>query len=305
MSAIRANAIATMMLLLSGCALFVADPAGSSPSGETEFFWSRNGRSEAQIDEGPVLRMARLEASIVSRPVNDARVKSYVWEELDESGLMSPDVRQRLNGCGFRVGVAGSATPWALQSLAQEAVAAHRSQDSLAAGESLNPASIGPGFSLMPNGKSLVEIQGQLQVDQLPVSKLPELAALRDRSNLRCVFEVSVDELNDDWVLLNILPQIHAGTAAPRLSSNGASEQLPVRQNILSLYDQQFSVKLLRGEVAVIGYHASSDWCLGRIFFQPDSTGAGSGRLLMIRMVGTDKLKGKSDPSFRLTSYGQ
>ncbi len=303
MSAFRACVVATMLLLLPGCALFMADKKGS-PTEDSLLPW-RKDKAISEHGDGPVLKMARLEASIVSRPLNDARIRRYVWEELDESGLMAPEVRQGLNECGFRVGVAGSATPWALQSLAQEAVAAHRSQDVQQVAESLNQTSIGPAFSLMPNGKSMLEVQSQLDVNRLPINKFAELSTLRDRRGLKCVFEVSVKELNNDWVLLNVLPQIHAGATTTRLSISGASDQLPVRQNIVPLYEQQFTVKLLAGEVAVIGYHENSDWCLGRLFFQPDSSSSGSERLLMIRMAGIDELRGTSDPGFRLNSYGR
>lgn len=252
----------------------------------------------------PILRMARLEASIVSRPCNDARIRQYVWEELDESGLMAPDLRQRLNENGFRIGVAGSIAPWALQSLARESVTVHRAGNEQQMAAAMEQTSVGPAFSLMQNGTSLLELQSQLDVDRLPLSKIQELSSLRDRTDLKCIMEVSVRELNEDWVLLNVLPQIHVGSSTARLSISGASEQLPVRQNIVPLYEKQFTVKLLTGEVAVIGRYDSEDWNLGRLFFQPDSGSSGSERLLMIRMVGIDKLQGQSDPAFRLGNYG-
>lgn len=147
--------------------------------------------------------------------------------------------------------------------------------------------------------------QSQLDGRTLPLKQLPELATTRDHTGLRCVVELSVKELNDDWVLLNVLPQIHTGAATTRLSITGASEQLPVRQNVISLYEHQFTVKLLAGEIAVIGRNESSEWNLGRLFFQPEAGSSGSEKLLMIRMVGVDRLKGKSDPSFRLDAYEQ
>lgn len=295
----RAGVTATILLCLSGCALFFGDETGEKPGLVPSFPWA-NKNSRPTEDFAPMLQMARLEASIVTRPANDARVRRHVWEELDESGLMAPDVRGRLNQSGFRIGVAGSATPWALQSLAKEAVKAHRMSDDQPFGDL---SSVGPSFQLMANGKSILEVQSQLDARRLPVNDISELAGLRDRNALRCVFEVSVKELQDDWVLLNVLPQIHSGAAAPRLSVSGMSEQLPVRQNVLPLYDQQFTIKLLTGEIAVIGRLSSSDWNLGRLFFQPDDGPAGSERLMMIRLVGVEKLRGQSDPNFLAGSF--
>jgi len=295
--------VATILLLLPGCALFTAensDQAGLSSG----LPWSKR-KSSSDANDAPTLSMVRLEASIVRRPVNDARVRRHVWEELDESGLMSPDVRQRLNENGFRVGVAGSTAPWALQSLAQEAVAANRPDDLRKIADPGNQVSVGTSFSLMLEGKSLLEVQGPLDSGKLPLNQISQLSGLRDRSNMKCVFEISVKELNEDWVLLNVLPQIHAGTETARLSIQGANDQLPVRQNVMPIYDQQFTVKLLTGEVAVIGYHESADWNLGRLFFLPDTGSAGSENLLMIRMAGIEELKGQSDPSFRLNTFGR
>lgn len=299
----RVCALATILLLLPGCALFTSE--NSDQAGLSAGLPLSKRKPGSDADGLPTLSMVRLEASIVRRPVNDARVRRHVWEELDESGLMSPDVRQRLNRNGFRVGVAGSTAPWALQSLAQEAIAANRPSDLRQVAGSGSQVSIGPAFSLMLEGKSLLEVQGPLDPGKLPLSQIPQLAALRDRSNMKCVFEVSVKELNEDWVLLNILPQIHAGTETARLSIQGANDQLPVRQNVMPIYDHQFTVKLLTGEVAVIGYHESSEWTLGRLFFFPDTSSAGSENLLIIRMVGIEELKGQSDPSFRLNSLGR
>jgi|LakMenEpi03Aug12_release.lakeMendotaPanAssembly.Ray.scaffolds.fasta_scaffold164677_2 hypothetical protein len=299
----RVCAVATILLLLPGCALFTAensDQAGLSSG----LPWSKR-KSSSDANDAPTLSMVRLEASIVRRPVNDARVRRHVWEELDESGLMSPDVRQRLNENGFRVGVAGSTAPWALQSLAQEAVAANRPDDLRKIADPGNQVSVGTSFSLMLEGKSLLEVQGPLDSGKLPLNQISQLSGLRDRSNMKCVFEISVKELNEDWVLLNVLPQIHAGTETARLSIQGANDQLPVRQNVMPIYDQQFTVKLLTGEVAVIGYHESADWNLGRLFFLPDTGSAGSENLLMIRMAGIEELKGQSDPSFRLNTFGR
>jgi hypothetical protein len=216
---------------------------------------------------------------------------------------MAPEVRQKLNNSGFRVGVAGSATPWALQSLAKDAVIAHRGNDEQQLLQPMNQMSIGPAFSLMASGKSLLEVQSQLEINKLRLNEIAELSSVRDRSNLRCVMEVSVKELSDDWVLLNILPQLHAGAVTTRLSVHSTSDQLPVRQNIIPLYEYQFDFKLLNGEVAVIGLHDSSEWNPGRLFFQPTSGSSASEKILIIRMVGIETLQGKSDPSFQLGQY--
>lgn len=177
----RSLTIATMLLLLPGCALFVAD--GAKDSGIASAFPWQKQKTEADDPNQPILKMTRLEASIITRPANDPKIRRYVWEELDESGLMSPEIRQRLNDSGFRIGVAGSATPWALQSLARDAVKVQRSSDEQASAQSMlsmNQTSLGPEFSLMHKGKSFLEIQSQLDLQKIPLSQISELASLRD-----------------------------------------------------------------------------------------------------------------------------
>ena len=302
----RVCVVATLLLLLSGCALFGRE--GSEPASLAQSLpWSKL-KANATDDSSSVLPMARLEASIVTRPANDPRIRTLVWEELDESGLMSPDNRQRLNQSGFRVGVAGSATPWALQSLAKEAAVPGRSADgqqSISESSHEELTALGPAFSLMQNGKSLIEVQSLLDPQKIPLNRIPDFASLRDRSGLRCVFEVSVKDLSDDWAVLSILPQVHAGAMTTRLSIDGAANQLPVRQNIVPLYDQQFTVKLHAGEVAVIGQHDSGAWNPGRLFFQPDSGASATERLLMIRLTSVDRIQGQGDPSFRVGAYNK
>jgi hypothetical protein len=117
----------------------------------------------------------------VSRPAEDARLRRLVWEELDESGLMSPEQRQKLNLAGLRIGVAGSGSPWALQSLAREAVAAEQlDADGMSRNETQGShLGVAQGFSLMPKGQSFLELQSGLEERGLPLSRIPQLSALR------------------------------------------------------------------------------------------------------------------------------
>ena len=302
MSQAPALAAATLMLLLPGCALFqLRGEASKSDSSPREWFGNK-----AKVDVGPTLNTARLEASIVTKPANDERIRQHVWLELDESGLMAPERRQRLNQSGFRVAVASGTAPWALQSLAREALAALRSTEGQASPDlQMNDqfSAMGPTFSVMQNSRSLIEVQSQLDSSLLPLKELPELAILRDQSGLRCVMEVSVTELTEDMVELNVLPQIHIGANTTRLSVSGSTEQLPVRQNIVPLYYQQFTVRLHTGDIVVIGQQRSEAWNSGRLFFEPLSGSVATERLLMIRLVGVDQMKGQSDSSFRLGAY--
>jgi hypothetical protein len=122
------------------------------------------------------------------------------------------------------------------------------------------------------------------------------------------VFELSAKEIADDWVLLNILPIVFSGTSTLRLSIQDNTAILPVRQNTIPLYEHQVTIRLLAGEVAVIGRYAavgSDSWNLGNLFFAPDEGSSATERILMIGMSGIEKLRGQSDPTFRLGAYNK
>lgn len=308
------SAVLVLLLALSGCQFLAAPATGVFSRGETASAEAPEPDDLAPVDGSAAtgdlsitLKMVRLEASIATRPANDVLVRRLVWEELDESGLMAPSIRQRLNNDGFRVGVAGSTTPWAVQSLARDAMTVSRTdREAGAPAQQIHFSGntpLGPSFTLMPNGKSYLELQSGLDETKLPLEKIPQLATLRDRESLKCVFEVSVKEMSDDWAILNVLPMIYSGSATPRLTVEQGTETLPVRQNVVRIYDQQFTVKLISGEVAVIGRFEAPEadvWNLGDLFFHPDGSSGGPERVLMLRMAGVERVKGQSDRNFRL-----
>ncbi len=105
------------------------------------------------------------------------------------------------------------------------------------------------------------------------------------------------EEASEDWVLLKVLPQIYSGANTLRLSVVGNNDHLPVRQNVYPLYDQQFQIKLHRGEVAVMGRFGDDDWDVGRLFFRPGTGSAASESLLLIRLLGVEQTTGRSEAS--------
>lgn len=284
------------LLFVCGCAL-VNNDGESTGTGLT---WAelRSKKDAPTDDNSPVLKVATIEANIVRRPLNDSRIRTLVWEELDESGLMSPEDRRRLNDSGFRVGIAGSSAPWALQSLAKDASGVAVSNDRQAGLSSLTSGArnpVGPAFSVFERGISRLEVQEAIDPSSIPVHSIAELSGLNDLSHLRCTIQVTAEELHPDRAMISVLPQVYSGANAMRLSVVGTSDQLPIRQNVHPLYGQQFRLKLHRGEVAVIGRYVSDDWNAGRLFFQPTSGPSASECLLLIRLVDVNQIKGKSE----------
>lgn len=294
--------LATLLLLgMSGCASWFNTSATDNDWGLSWNELRGLGKAEAESDqaETKLLKVANIEANIVRRPVGDSRIRTIVWDEVDESGLMSPEERQRLNGAGFRVGIAGSSAPWALQSLAKDAMKVPMSTEVDAATAVNNSFSmpVGPSFTIFERGVTRLEVQANLDARKIPAKALSEMADLDDQSNLRCVLEITVEEINSDWAMLNVLPQIHYGANTVRLSVSGNSGHLPVRQEVHPLYDQQFKVRVHRGEVMVVGRHGADDWNPGRLFFQPEDGRSGTECLLLIRLADIGEVRGQRELS--------
>ncbi len=259
---------------------------------------------------GPMLQMARMESCVPRGPRDDTRILQLAWQELDESGVMAPQHRRKLNDAGLRAGVAARSTPWILKKLAQEASREYRPRTAEAL-PALSPDNasnnrFGQAFSLMAGGNSYVDLQSDLDLSIKALQQIPQLESLREAGNLRCTMEVSIQEINTHWVKVRLLPIIFTGRATPRLTIVDQQEQLPVRQNMFPIYELQIELLLLPGEIIVVGQMTTDQpHSIGRLFFSPDTGSSGRESLLMIQLTGIDQLQGQSDPTFTPGQYNK
>ena len=271
-----------------GCALF-------SPG--TERLLSRpftDGLNENEVAEfenpaAPVKRVVRLQTAIVSAPENDRRLRSLVWEQLDESGLMAPEDRRRLNESGLRIGVAGASLPWALESLLK----GERNASPSGRKSEINNFSGGSPIAIAEGSRSIIDLPRAGKSIVIPAKRIAGLYEGRELPNARCVIEVSATEYGEEWVVLKFQPQLHHGSFSQRYTVTDSGEQLPVRQRIQPFYDQQFELKLHRDETVVIGYQPMEDWSIGRMMFQSEELSGRSERLIALRLSGVDSIVGQ------------
>jgi hypothetical protein len=299
----RRAAFATLLCSAAGCDLFRSFTAGNKSVGS--FFADLNSADTPPEHFGPVLQLARLESCVPRGPRGDQRILQLAWEELDESGVMGPEQRRRLNDAGLRVGVAGSSTPWILKRLAQEAGresrprTAHLDASSMNEGTTKN-SSFGVPFQLLSGGNSFLDVQSGLNLPLQAVQQIPQLQSLREAGNLRCTIEARVEEIYPSWVEVSLMPVVYTGRATPRLTIVDQQEQLPIRQNQYPVYELQMKLRLMPGEIIVIGRAASeTPNTVGRLFFSPETGFSARESLLMVQLTGIDQLQGHSDPGFR------
>lgn len=285
--------IALLLLGATGCALF-------APKGSTLLTSADSRLSPLQINEfenrTPVKKIVRLDTSIVSAQSTDHRLRSLVWEELDECGPMAPGDRQRLNTSGIRVGVSGSTLPWVLGSLLRgERVRDSRSSmgDQQAAMTTNDTSSFGSSVAIAEGCSSIIELPPFESALHIPPGQISGVRNGAELSDARGAFLVEIVEFGEGWILIRVLPQILHGSRTIRYSVSQSGEQLPVRQKVEPLYDQQFELKLHVGETVVVGHLHQQDWTVGRMLFQMESLSSSTERLIALRLTNIEEVAGQ------------
>jgi hypothetical protein len=292
-----------MLVAVSGCALFQKEQVSSLVS---SLKLPTAQSTTDDTSDTPVRHVVRLEAAVVSRPAADRRIRTLAWEELDESGVMPPEDRQRLNRSGFRVGVSGINIPWAVTSLASERSNASAATLPAHASDfgSHDPKDVALGMPVMiPDGSTTqLELRSAPSLTGIPDGIIPDLPQNVSLENLRCVLTVEAVEYGEGWVVLKFLPQLHFGALTQRFSIDQGRDQLPVRQRIIPLYEQQFELKLHTSDAVVIGYQEHSDRTVGDLFFRSESVASTQESLLILRLNDIEQVTGQKSV---LVEYGK
>jgi len=257
---------------------------------------------EHDTPAGPTISVVHLEVAVVTQPVNDRRLRSLVWEELDESGLMEPAQRMALNESGVRVGVSGGNLSWPLESLLNDGDQSDRSEivtdefaitDPMGLSDSQNHQSrFGSMVSLVQDSRNRISLRGPVREIEIPLGD-NEQQSTQSFTNARMMLEVSIRDQRDEWVELEFQPQIHHGNTTARYTVAEHGEQMPLRQNLSPFYEQQFNLKLHRDEVAVVGRLADKQ-SIGDALFVDDAGPASTEKLVIVRLVGIEQVTGKS-----------
>lgn len=288
-----------LLLSTSGCALF--------RSGNSAIVSSEERLKPHQLadflNERPIRKIVRLETSIVSTLATDRRVRELAWDELDESGLMTPEERRRLNENGLRIGVSGGTLPWALDSLLRGERVNSSASDNPSIRRSQHTSSFGSQIAIPQGSNSLIELSSENQCLVVPSGKIAGVSKGGELDGARCLLEITTTEYGEGWVVLRFLPQIHHGSHTLRYSISATGEQMPIRQQIEPLYEQQFEVKLHLNETLVIGHQEQKDWTVGRLLFQSDSLSSTGERLLAIQLKQIEEVAGQKSMDISYSKF--
>ncbi|MEZ6123877.1 MAG: hypothetical protein R3C49_11950 [Planctomycetaceae bacterium] len=164
--------------------------------------------------------------------------------------------------------------------------------------QSLDPgrqsSCFGTPIAIAQGSSSLIELMRSDSTLIIPPGRIAGLYAGTEIQNARCVIEVTPVEFGDGWAVVRFLPQIHHGTMATRYSVSGVREQLPVRQKIQPLYEQQFELKLHTGETLVIGHLQQEEWTVGQAMFRSRTLSSATENLVILQMNDIEEIRGRN-----------
>lgn len=232
-----------------------------------------------------------LDIALADRPTEDSLLQ-LLWDDVDEIGVLDVPKKRLLNANGFRIGVAGSSVPSALQTMLRESIGR-------AAGESVwehDPNGL-PGSSqvtLFSGQDTLFEVSDFKgfafdEVDE-DGEAVGEESAFEDA---RCVVRLTARKMQDGWIKLTFLPEIHHGanTNRPVIGENGL--QFKSSQRVQPLYKYQFEVTLNPGEIAIVGSSDADEQRAGHRFFSLESPTGPAQRVITVRFVETANVEGQ------------
>jgi hypothetical protein len=203
----------------------------------------------------------QLDVVYVERPLGDALLGDELWRYTSEISIET-EQRSTLKRNGFRAGVVGSNPPPALQRM----------------------LGLKHDFAYEPQAEKSKQLRGHRymlrsgsQQTILASPVYPECSLdipQGDRSqhhsfeNAQCKYRVTAERLQDGWVQLDFVPQIHHGSQQVRPVVGEDGWQYQDGQKTATLFPQRFTVRLAVGDMAILTAADGSQGRLGELFFR-------------------------------------
>jgi len=204
----------------------------------------------------------QLDVVYVERPVGDPLLGRELWRHVDQVGKIDAETRHRLRKNGMRVGIVGANPPVALQQMlglksdfAYEPDAEQAKQ------------LVGRSFFLLSGNETDVQISPQYAECSLKIDtgESPEPYQFE---NAICKFRLRASRLQEGWIRLEFVPQIHHGDDKLRYAVGETDWRFQNGQQTETFYLQRFDVELGTGEMAILTAEEDSMGTLGQLFFR-------------------------------------
>jgi hypothetical protein len=209
-----------------------------------------------------------LQIAWVRRPVADPSLGDSLWSRLNQISCSDILRRDRLLQAGIRYGIAGTRPPEALTALIDQDYETLSHRDTY-----FKHPTVQSGWETVlvtweyADGCS-VEIDGEI----------------RELQNVRCVMRIRAETTQEGWATLTFLPEIHHGASIGRFIAGDRDYSLQDAQEVIPLYDYEFTVDLNVGESVVVGPAAGPLPSLGSHFFHGGADDYPSQALLIVQL---------------------
>ncbi len=219
-----------------------------------------------------------LDVTFVERPAGDPLLGSALWSEIGQVGAVGSENKESLSRYGFRVGHASSKPPRALERLLGMK---SEFSDEL---DAVNRKSLMTRRMILPEGSDREVQTSEFYPDCTLELPLPAGVSTRNYENARCVLRVTPRKLQENWIRVDFLPEIHYGENKWRAVMIDNAWQGRTSQEVERLYPLQFSVDLNLGEMAVITGDRADPASVGQhFFFVQSGKDWGAQRILVVR----------------------
>lgn len=209
-----------------------------------------------------------LQIAWVRRPVVDPSLGESLWSNLNQVSCSDILRRDQLRKSGIRYGIAGTRPPESLTALID------------ARYETLSHRDTYFKHPIVESGwETVLETWAYPDGCSIEVSGEP-----RELQNVRCVMRIHAETTQDGWATLTFTPEIHHGESVGRFVPGNINYQYQNSQNVIPLYDHEFSVDLNVGESVVIGPTTGPLASLGSHFFHGGSDDNTSQALLIVQL---------------------
>jgi hypothetical protein len=262
-------------VLISGCALW--DEETGSLGGSRNPFTRTAGRLPPIAAPADAIQ---IEILFVERPISDPLLGHALWQEVDQIGAIEPHVRQTLHDNGFRVGIASSSPPRALQSMLG------LNSDVPNTSSGIQSPQLSARRVMLRSGAE-TEIQTCLQYPlcALELRGIDGSVQSKEFESVRCLFRVKARRLQDGWARLEFLPEIHHGDERLRHTAAADGWQLKTTQEVEPLFSERFELTINVGEMALVTTNGKSPRSAGYRFFVGPGEDEKVQRLLVVRLA--------------------
>jgi hypothetical protein len=219
-----------------------------------------------------------LEVAHIEQPISDISMVDLLWKEVDQIGALDSKTRRTLEDNGIRIGFTGPNPPRILQKMLEVDAAWREERSDGRLGTSARSITVVPGE---PTHLLTGPAYAECKID-IPRASGRETMTFQ---NATSVLRIESETLEKGWVKLHFIPEIHYGTQATRRVATDSGWQFTNSQKIETVYSQQFSLTLNKGDVALLTATKPSPGKLGHAMFIGDGNDDQIQRMVVIRLA--------------------